>query len=80
MDSICPGARDKMGAMNTNQMELSLQAGKLGASSRRKTQRKQRAQWWFNQMRRVVDAAMEWQPSPSHRPEQAYLTFVPKRS
>ena len=69
-----------MCAMNTNQMELSLQAGKVRASARRQAQRKQRAQWWFNQMRRVVDAAMEWQPADRSHPEQAYLTFAPRRS
>jgi hypothetical protein len=69
-----------MDAMNINQMELSLQAGRVQASARRKEHRKQRAQWWFKQMRRVVDAAMEWQPTAGHRPDQSYLALTPKRS
>jgi len=69
-----------MCAMNKNQMELSLQAGKNLAWTRRKEHRKQRAQWWFKQMRRVVDAAMEWQPADHSHPEQSYLTFAPRRS
>jgi hypothetical protein len=63
MDSICPGAFAKVGGMmNTNQMELSLKAKQVRATARQKQQRQQRAQWWFAQMRRVVDTAMEWKP------------------
>jgi hypothetical protein len=63
MDSICPGALAKVGGMmNTNQMELSLKAKQLRASAREKQRRQQRAQWWFAQMRRVVDTALEWKP------------------
>ncbi|MBI3850739.1 MAG: hypothetical protein HY298_10775 [Verrucomicrobia bacterium] len=32
-----------------------------------------RAQWWFNQMRRVVDHALDWQPAPPCRPEQIWF-------
>jgi hypothetical protein len=68
--------------MNTreiNQMELTLnaKATRLGRQARQK--RRQRAQWWFGQMRRVVDAAMEWRPGPEARPEQVYLTLTAKR-
>jgi hypothetical protein len=65
--------------MNMNeiaQMELGL-AGKTGRGRSRK---KARAQWWFSQMRRVVDAAMEWKPAPDARPEQVYLSLSGKRS
>jgi hypothetical protein len=48
--------------MNTNQMELSLKAKQLRAAARQKQRREQRAQWWFAQMRRVVDTALEWKP------------------
>jgi hypothetical protein len=68
--------------MNTkeiNQMELTLPAkARLGRQARQS--RRQRAQWWFGQMRRVVDAAMEWSPVPAARPEQVYLTLTAKRS
>src|SRR5688572_3272371 len=32
-----------------------------------------RASWWFQQMRRAVDSAVEWRPSPPVRPEQRTL-------
>jgi hypothetical protein len=63
MDSICPGAFVKVGGMmNANQMELGLKAKQVRATARQKQQRQQRAQWWFAQMRRVVDTALEWKP------------------
>jgi len=37
------------------------------------TRRLSRAQWWFAQMRRVVDHALDWQPSPPAPPEQIWL-------
>jgi hypothetical protein len=38
-----------------------------------------RAQWWFAQMRAVVDRALDWKPAPRARPEQVHLTLVPGR-
>lgn len=35
--------------------------------------RRRRAQWWFAQMRRVVNLALPPQPMASPRPEQTYL-------
>jgi hypothetical protein len=32
-----------------------------------------RAAWWFQQMRRAVDSAVEWRPAPAGRPEQGTL-------
>lgn len=69
--------------MNTaeiNQMELTLNSRAVRLSRMARQKRRQRAQWWFSQMRRVVDAAMEWRPSPSARPEQVYLTLTSKES
>jgi hypothetical protein len=68
-----------MNAMNAHeirQMELT-----LDARSRRlaRKDRRQRAQWWFGQMRRVVGAAMEWRPEPPGRPSQVYLELAAKR-
>ncbi len=48
--------------MNTNQMELSLKSKQMRATARQKQRRQQRAQWWFAQMRRAVDSALEWKP------------------
>jgi hypothetical protein len=30
-------------------------------------------QWWFRQMRQIVDRALDWQPAPPPRPEQIDL-------
>ncbi|HTA30102.1 MAG TPA: hypothetical protein VK731_06440 [Candidatus Cybelea sp.] len=62
--------------MNTNrisQMELG-----LGAKLRRRARqaRRQRAQWWFSQMRRAVGEANEWRPTPSARPAQGCLDIA----
>lgn len=64
MDSICPTDPAKVAGMNmnSNQMELSLKAKRLRAAARQKQLRQERAQWWFGQMRRVVDSALEWKP------------------
>ncbi len=56
----------------TNQMELGFEQQPLAAASRN-AHPPTRAQWWFKQMRRVVDIAMEWRPAPAGRPEQSYL-------
>ncbi len=67
--------------MNSNQMELGLDAKTAlrGAAARRQN-RLQRAQWWFGQMRRVVNGAMDWPARSNGRPEQVYINLEPKRS
>jgi hypothetical protein len=42
--------------------------------------RAQRAQWWFTQMRRVVDRAVAWPSNNPGRPEQVYLTLAARRN
>lgn len=60
--------------MKTNeQMELVLEKTKSCPSSRRPQRRMSRANWWFQQMREVVDKAIDWQPAPPARPEQIYF-------
>ena len=69
--------------MNTaeiNQMELTLNSRAMRLSGMARQKRRQRAQWWFGQMRQVVDAAMEWRQTPIARPEQVYLTLTSKES
>jgi hypothetical protein len=64
----------------TNQMELGFAQQQLSATARERQHRQTRAQWWFKQMRRVVDIAMEWRPSPPARAEQSYLGLTAGRS
>ena len=60
---------------NTNQLELGLNNARLVANSLNHRQRRvSRAKWWFAQMRRAVDKAVDWQPAPPARPEQTWLT------
>ena len=35
--------------------------------------RHNRANWWFNQMRQVVERAVDWEPTPRFQPDQAWL-------
>jgi hypothetical protein len=57
--------------MNTiDQLEL----GFKGAAIPRRQKKINRARWWFAQMRRAVDNALEWQPEPPVRPEQTWFT------
>ena len=53
-------------------MELVLGKAKACNSVRRTQRRMSRANWWFQQMREVVDKAVDWQPAPPARPEQIY--------
>ena len=61
-----------------SQLELGI-AGRRNRGAVRQ-RRAQRAQWWFTQMRRVVDRAVAW-PSPAPgRPEQVHLTLAARRN
>ncbi|HEX4263569.1 MAG TPA: hypothetical protein VH597_04455 [Verrucomicrobiae bacterium] len=60
--------------MKTNeQMELEIGKANACTSNRRPQRRLSRANWWFQQMREVVDKAVDWQPAPPARPEQIYF-------
>jgi hypothetical protein len=60
-------------------MELGLEAKSRRLARQGRRQRRQRAQWWFAQMRRVVGAAMEWRSEGQGRPAQVYLELASKR-
>ena len=60
--------------MKTNeQMELGIGKANTCRSAKRPQRRLSRANWWFQQMREVVDKAVDWQPAPPARPEQIYF-------
>jgi hypothetical protein len=67
--------------MYSNQMELGLNSRTTRRRSlvRRQT-RIQRAQYWFGQMRRAVDNAIDWSKPAQARPEQVYINLEAKRS
>ena len=41
--------------------------------------RRTRARWWFDQMRAVVESAIDWKTVPAPPPVQTYLTFRAER-
>jgi hypothetical protein len=59
--------------MNQQQLEIALPAVICRRPTTFRQRRVSRARWWFSQMRRVVDEAIEGAPAPATSPEQAYL-------
>lgn len=60
-----------------HQMELTLTSST--PAIRRAARRQRRlpsAHWWFDQMRKAVDAATEWEPAQPGRPEQRHLSLA----
>jgi hypothetical protein len=62
-----------------DQLEFGI-AGRRRSRGLARQRRVQRANWWFTQMRRVVDRAVAWPPAPPARPEQVYLTLAGRRN
>jgi len=63
-------------ATSTQQLEIPFDASAKVRRNIANTNRRKRARWWFDQMRRVVDTAMEWNTAPRARPQQVYLTLA----
>jgi hypothetical protein len=59
------------------QMELDIAGRRSGGIVRQR--RAQRANWWFTQMRRVVDRAVGWPPPPG-RHEQVHMSLSSERN
>ena len=80
LDRICrtPGANlgQKDTTMNNQQLEITLQATACRRPGNYRQRRVSRARWWFGQMRRVVDQAIDWAPAPAARPEQSDLRLA----
>ena len=64
--------------LNKYQMELGLDATAAIRQNAQHQRHLKRAQWWFKQMRRAVDCAMDWQPAPKARSEQVHMTLTPR--
>lgn len=86
LDSLCPGSvvklvpvkttyeRNNMNMTTQNQLELSLAGTNRCPRAMKRQVRANRANWWFGQMRQVVDRAFEWEPAPRFESEQILLT------
>jgi len=59
--------------MYNEQIEITFNNGPLCQSVTRRRRRLNRAQWWFQRMRQVVDRAAEWHSAPEPRPEQTWF-------
>jgi hypothetical protein len=65
---------DANGDLVTSQLNLAV----ASRPNRRRTRRpisRSRAVYWFNQMRKVVNAARDWQPTPAAPPQQTYINL-----
>jgi hypothetical protein len=62
--------------MRNQQLEITLQTVTCRRPVSFRQRRVSRARWWFSQMRRVVDEAIEWTPAPADRPEQPNLPLT----
>lgn len=62
-----------MNANEQKQMELGIEKAQGCPSAQKSQRRLSRANWWFQQMREVVDKAVDWRPGPPARPEQIYF-------
>ena len=64
-------------SLNMNKTQLDMGFGQTKSNRRRPSQQRQRrAQWWFQQMRVVVDSAVDWNTVPDARPEQIMLGWT----
>ena len=70
----------KRQAMQRQQIEIDFAEPSVHRQPSRRPKRCTRAQWWFGQMRRVVDQAWDWNAGPPARPEQTYLELARSRS
>ena len=62
--------------MRNQQLEITLPTTACRRPANSRHRRVFRARWWFSQMRRVVDEAIEWTPAPAAHPEQTKLPLT----
>ena len=62
--------------MHTKQLEIALPAKPCRRSRNVRPAQPSRARWWFHQMHRVVDEAIEWTATPPARGNQAPLPIA----
>jgi hypothetical protein len=57
--------------------QLEMSFGSQSACLAQRPRRPNRAQWWFQRMRQIVDRAID--PAPPARPEQTWLAGTERR-
>ena len=55
------------------QLELGFGSARACSAAGRRQRRLNRARWWFQKMRQVVNSACDWQPAPPPQPEQIWF-------
>jgi hypothetical protein len=66
--------------VNQQQMELSLAGANRCPRLARHEPRRNHARWWFDQMRQVVERAIDWEPAPLPRPEQIWFSDTSRQA
>ncbi len=64
--------------IQVSQLELGFAGRRSRGTARQR--RVRRAQWWFTQMRRVVDRAVAWPSTVPAPPEQVSLALAGRRN
>jgi hypothetical protein len=57
-----------------HQLQLGLPSAPPCASPAARRRRLNRANWWFERMRQIVDRACDWPPAPETRPKQSWFS------
>jgi len=57
------------------QIQLSFEQLRTARATNRRQRRIRQARWWFDQMRQVVDRALDRGAAGSPRPEQIYMSL-----
>ena len=70
---------DANGDLITSPLNMAL-APRTNRRLKRRPVSRSRAAYWFDRMRKVVNAARDWQPSPAPRPQQTYINLQPTNS
>ena len=65
--------------MLKQQLELSLAGGKEANETPAKKKGRRGPQFWFDQMRQLVDRAIDWGSLDSPAPRQTFLRFQPAK-
>lgn len=63
-------------APGTEQLELGFDPATALRGPGAGERRLKRAAWWFQQMHRVVNGALDWRPAPPARPRQDWLPHL----
>ena len=61
------------------QLEITFDASTQYPARFRSQQRRSKAQWWFTQMRHIVDNAFDWSAPHQAPPEQIYFRLEKDR-